>query len=177
MEVEFRPERSSVTPSSFPDGRRRPSARDACAQPPNAAAVMVRRFALAAVLAFSLAACKENDTPAATFFTGQGDVRVIEAHIVPTGDSSAQTGGGTLRYVIARVEFTNDLGYDATPDITHFFLLDRNNNRYAGVDSGSSVFTGVSNSTQVLKQGDKREYTVGFRTNDPNVAGTIFYER
>ena len=140
---------------------------------------MIHRFAAALILVLSLAACKENDSGplSQAFFQGQGDVRVIEAHIIPTGDSSAQTGGGTLRYVLARVEFTNDLGYDLTPDITHFYLIDRNNNRYQGKDSGSSVFTGVSNSTLPLKKDEKREYTVGFRTTDPNVAGTIFYER
>jgi hypothetical protein len=140
---------------------------------------MIRRLAAALTLALALAGCKEPDqTPLSQqFFQGQGDVKVIEAHIVPTGDSSAQTGGGTLRYVIARVEFTNDLGYDLTPEVSHFYLIDRNNNRYQGNDSGSSVFTGVSNSAQILKQGEKREYTIGFRTNDPNVSGTIFYER
>ncbi|GAC1658141.1 MAG: hypothetical protein NVS4B13_00610 [Candidatus Elarobacter sp.] len=140
---------------------------------------MIHRFAAALVLALGLAACKENDTAPLSqqFFQGQGDVRVIEAHIVPTGDSSAQTGGGTLRYVIARVELTNDLGFDLTPDISHFYLLDRSNNRYQAKDSGSAVFTGVSNSTQSLKKDEKREYTIGFRTTDPNVSGTIFYER
>ena len=140
---------------------------------------MIHRLAAALVLALSLTGCKEPDsaTLGRQFFQGQGDVRVIEAHIVPTGDSSAQTSGGTLRYVIARVEFTNDLGYDLTPDVTHFYLIDRNNNRYQAKDSGSSVFTGVSNSTLPLKQGEKREYTVGFRTSDPSVSGTIFYER
>jgi hypothetical protein len=140
---------------------------------------MIHRVAAALLLVIGLAACKENDnTPVGqAFFQGQGDVRVIEAHIVPTGDSSAQTGGGTLRYVIARVELTNDLGFDLTPDITHFYLIDRSNNRYQAKDSGSSVFTGVSNSTLPLKKDEKREYTIGFRTTDPNVAGTIFYER
>lgn len=140
---------------------------------------MIRRLAAALVLGLSLAGCKEPDSAPLSrqFFQGQGDVRVIEAHIVPTGDSSAQTSGGTLDYVIARIEFTNDLGYDLTPDITHFYLLDRNNNRYQAKDSGSSVFTGVSNSTMPLKQGEKREYTIGFRTTDPTVSGTIFYER
>jgi hypothetical protein len=140
---------------------------------------MIHRLAAALALALALAGCKDPDQPSVgqQFFQGQGDVKVIEAHIVPTGDSSAQTGAGTLRYVIARIEFTNDLGYDLTPDITHFYLLDRSNNRYQAKDSGSSVFTGVSNSTQPLKNGDKREYTIGFRTSDPNVSGTIFYER
>ncbi|HEX3464970.1 MAG TPA: hypothetical protein VHS78_13060 [Candidatus Elarobacter sp.] len=140
---------------------------------------MIHRLAAALLLALGLAACKEPDSSplGQQFFQGQGDVRVIDAHIVPTGESSAQTGGGQLQYVIARIEFTNDLGYDLTPDVTHFYLLDRNNNRYQAKDSGSSVFTGVSNSTMPLKQGEKREYTIGFRTNDPSVSGTIFYER
>jgi hypothetical protein len=140
---------------------------------------MIHRFAAALVLALSLAACKENDAPplGQQFFHGIGDVKVIEAHTVLTGDSSAQTGGGTLRYVIARVELTNDMGVDLTPDISHFYLIDANNNRYQGKDSGSSVFTGVSNSTMPLKKDEKREYTVGFRTTDPNVTGQIFYER
>jgi hypothetical protein len=141
---------------------------------------MIQRVAAALVLCLSLVACKEPEkTPVAQqFFQGQGNVRVIDAQVVATGDSSAQTGGGTLRYVIARVEFTNDLGVDMTPDITHFYLMDRtSNNKYQGKDSGSSVFTGVSNSTQPLKVNEKREYTVGFRTTDPGVSGTIYYDR
>lgn len=140
---------------------------------------MLTRAAALLALVLALAACKENDTAPLSqqFFRGQGDVKVLDARVIPTGDASAQTGGGTLRYVLARIEFTNDLGYDLTPDVSHFYLVDQNNNRYQGKDSGSSVFTGVSNSTQVLKQNEKREYTVGFRTNDPNVSGTIFYER
>ena len=140
---------------------------------------MIQRVAAALLLCAGLAGCKEPDkTPLSQqFFQGQGDVKVLDANIVPTGDSSAQTGAGTLRYVIARVELTNDLGYDFTPDITHFYLIDRNQNRFQGKDSGSSVFTGVSNSTQPLKQNEKREYTVGFRTTDPNTTGIIFYER
>ena len=139
---------------------------------------MIHRFAAALLLIAGLAACKENDTPIGQqLFRGVGNVRVLEAHIVPTGDSSAQTGGGTLGYVVARVEFTNNLGYDLTPSVSNFYLIDRNNNRFQAKDSGSSVFTGVSNSTQPLKKDEKREYTIGFRTTDPSVSGTIFYER
>jgi hypothetical protein len=38
------------------------------------------------------------------------------------------------------------------------------------------VFVGVSNSHRMLKQGDMRDYTVGFRTADPVITGTISYE-
>ncbi len=76
-----------------------------------------------------------------------------------------------------RVEFTNDLGYDTTPQISNFYLVDRAGIRYQAQDSGSSVFTGISNSQQVLKKDDKREYTFGFRTADPGVNGQIIYEK
>lgn len=138
---------------------------------------MIHRFAVALLLCASLAACKENDNPGRQLFQGVGDVKVLEAHIVPTGEASASTSGGTLGYVVARVELTNDFGVDATPQIANFYLIDQKNNRYQGKDSGSSVFTGVSNSTQPLKKDEKREYVVGFRTADPNIAGTILYER
>jgi hypothetical protein len=138
---------------------------------------MIHRFAAALLLCVSLVACKENDNPGRLLFQGQGNVKVLEAHVVPTGEASANTSGGTLGYVVARVELTNDFNVDMTPEITSFYLLDAKNNRYQGKDSGSSVFTGVSNSTMPLKKGDKREYTVGFRTADPNISGTIFYER
>ncbi|MBV8580043.1 MAG: hypothetical protein JO225_03135 [Candidatus Eremiobacteraeota bacterium] len=144
---------------------------------------MIHRIAAALFLCLSLAACKENDAGGdqkslgQQFFLGQGDVKVIDAHVVPSGDASAQTGGGTLDYVIARVELTNDMGADLTPDISHFYMFDAANNRYQATDTGSSVFTGISNSAEVLKQGDKRQYTIGFRTNNPNITGTILYER
>jgi hypothetical protein len=138
---------------------------------------MMYRIAAALLLCVSLAACKENGNPGQLLFVGVGDVKVLEAHIVPTGEASAATSGGTLGYVIARVELTNDFGADATPQIANFYLIDQKNNRYQAKDSGSTVFTGVSNSTLPLKKDEKREYTIGFRTNDPNVAGTISYER
>ena len=65
---------------------------------------------------------------------------------------------------------------DFTPQISHFYYLDRDGNRFQAQDSGSSVFAGVSNSQQVLKQNDKRIYTIGFRTTDPSTSGTISYE-
>jgi hypothetical protein len=140
---------------------------------------MLRRFAAALVLCLGLAACKENGGApvGAQLFQGVGDVKVLNAQIVGSGDSSAQISAGSLNYVIARVEFTNDLGVDTVPLIDHFFLIDQNGNRFQAKDSGSSVFTGVSNSQMMLKKDDKREYTLGFRTTNPNTTGTILYER
>lgn len=139
---------------------------------------MIQRLAAAVLLCSALAACNQNDVPPATqLFQGRGDVSVLDARIVPTGDASAATSAGTLGYVIARVEFTNDLGVETAPLIDHFYLIDRNGNRYQAKDSGSSVFTGISNSQEPLKKDEKHTYTLGFRTNDANVSGTIVYER
>ncbi|BDE08001.1 hypothetical protein WPS_32770 [Vulcanimicrobium alpinum] len=146
---------------------------------------MIHRIAAAAFLALSLVACKQDNgggngqsTPVgAQRFTGLGDVRVVDAKLVPTSDSAAGISSGVITYVVAQVELTNDFGMDATPEISHFYFIDRAGNRFQAKDSGSSVFIGVSNSQQLLKQNEKRTYTIGFRTNDPNVAGTILYER
>jgi hypothetical protein len=139
---------------------------------------MMRRFAAAMVLCVGLAACKQDEPSpiGAQLFAGVGNVVVLDAHIVPSGDSSAETSGGTISYVIARVELTNDSRGDFTPQIDHFFFVDRNGNRFAAHDTGSSVFTGVSNSQLVLKQTEKRTYTIGFRTTDPTTSGTISYD-
>ena len=138
---------------------------------------MMNRLAAVLLLCAGLTACNQNGIPATQNFVGQGDVKVLDAHLVPTGESSTQIASGTAGYVIARVEFTNDLGYDTTPDISHFYLVDRAGIRYQAHDSGSSVFTGISNSQEVLKKDQKRVYTVGFRANDPAIAGTIIYDR
>jgi len=65
---------------------------------------MFPRLAAALLLCVALTACKQDDNNAPvgqTLFAGIGDVRVIDARIVPTSDSSAQTSGGTLSYLIA----------------------------------------------------------------------------
>ena len=140
---------------------------------------MIARLAAGLLLAVALVACKENGgTPVgAQLFQGVGDVKVVDAQVVSSTDASAQTSGGTLSYVIAKVEFTNDLGIDTVPQIDHFYLIDQNGTRFQAKDSGASVFTGVSNSQTILKKDEKREYTIGFRTTSANSSGTIFYER
>ncbi|HEY4439545.1 MAG TPA: hypothetical protein VGN14_03775 [Candidatus Elarobacter sp.] len=139
---------------------------------------MLARLAAAVLLCGVLVACKETAPPGnTTGVQGIGDVRVIASQIVPSGDSSGQTSGGTLNYLVARVEFTNDTGTEIVPTADRFYLIDQNGNRYAGQDSGSSVFTGISNPQTPMKKDEKRELTVGFRTPNANTSGTIGYER
>lgn len=141
---------------------------------------MLRRLAVLFLVCAGLAACNQNPVPNAdaNAFKGQGDVKVLDAQYYATGESSTSTGSGaSLAYVIARIEYTNDSGNDIVPQVSDFYMLDASGNRYQAHDSGSSVFTGISNSQEVLAKNQKRVYTVGFRVTDPNVTGTIFYER
>jgi hypothetical protein len=134
---------------------------------------MWKRTLLALVLAF---AAGTNQASAAPSIAGTGDVNVVAARFVPVGDSGPGLAAGSVTYVIARLELTNATAHDFTPDVSRFFLTGTRSDRYQGTDSGSSVFVGVSNSHRMLKQGDKRLYTVGFRSTDPVIAGTVSYE-
>jgi hypothetical protein len=167
--VEFRLERSSSTIFAFclATGRAFGAAETALR--------MWKRTFLVPALALAVGAC---GTPAlaAPPIAGMGDVRVLTSRLIPNTDAGPGLASGTLTYVVAQVELNNDTAHDFTPDISRFFLTAAHNQRYQGIDSGSSAFVGVSNLRRVLKQGDKRLYTVGFRTNDPVVAGTISYE-
>jgi len=101
---------------------------------------------------------------------------VLTVRFIPSPDAGAGLASGGLTYVLANVELTNGTAHDFTPSVSRFFLTGLQNQRYQGTDSGSSVFAGVSNSQRPLKQGDKRRYTVGFRSPDPVITGTVSYE-
>jgi hypothetical protein len=131
------------------------------------------RALLALVLALAASTC---EAPAASSITGAGDVNVLAVRFVPGADPGPGLSAGGRTFVLARVELTNDTAHDFTPDLSRFFLTSTQSERYQGTDTGSSAFVGVSNSHRTLKQGDKRVYTVGFRSADPVIAGTISYE-
>ena len=137
---------------------------------------MLKRIAAALVLCVALAACDQTPNPGKNFFTGNTGVTVLDAKWVPTGEGSQTTSGGMTGWVLAHITYTNTTDTTFVPDISHFFMMDTTGQRYQAHDQGSMVFTGVSNDMSPLKKGDKREYTIGFRSTDPNVAGTIFYD-
>lgn len=111
-----------------------------------------------------------------TGIAGVGDVRVLAVRLVPSGDAGPGLAGASATYVVARVALTNGTTQDMTPAIERFIYTSARNARYAGMDSGSAAMAGVSNSHQMLKHGETRDYTVGFRTTDAVAAGTISYE-
>jgi len=134
---------------------------------------MWKRAFLALVLALAAGTCR---APAAASIAGAGSVNVLAVRFVPVADAGPGLAAGGRTVVLARVEFTNDTPHDFTPEVSRFFLTSAQGERYQGTEGGSSAFAGVSNSHRTLKQGDKRIYTVGFRSADPVVAGTISYE-
>jgi hypothetical protein len=126
---------------------------------------MWKRTFLVLALALAVGACRATAL-AAPAVAGIGDVRVLIVRLTP----------GIQTYVVATVELTNDTSRDFTPDVSRFFLTATSNERYQGTGSGSSALIGVSNAHRMLKQGDKRDYTVGFRIPDAVITGTISYE-
>jgi hypothetical protein len=167
--VEFRLERSSSTFSAFclVTGRAFGTAEGDFP--------MAKRVLVLIALALAVGTCKTS-VAAAPAIAGIGDVRVLEARLVPSADTGPGLAASGVTYVLATVALTNGTTRDMTPAIERFFLTASRNERYAGTDSGSSVFVGVSNPHTMLKHGATRTYTVGFRTTDPVVSGTISYE-
>jgi hypothetical protein len=167
--VEFRLERSSATFFRFCSTTGR-----AC-DTAEALARMLRRVVTAFALALAIGACEATAQGAAPI-AGVGDVRVLATRIVPATESGPGLNGGTVTYLIATVDLTNGSIHDAVPSISRFILTTSRSVRYSGVDSGASALVGVSNSHTMLKHGETRTYTVGFRTTDPVIAGTVSYE-
>jgi hypothetical protein len=136
---------------------------------------MWKRTLLVPALALALGAC-EAPALAASPIAGIGDVRVLNVRFVPSTETGSGLAATSLTYVVATVELTNDTPRDFTPQVSRFFLTAPRNQRYQGIDTGSTALAGVSNAHRTLKSGDKRTYTVGFRSSDPVVTGTISYE-
>lgn len=136
---------------------------------------MWERLACAAMLTMSLCACREAKIDDPTLISGGGPVAVLQSSYVSSGDSQAALGAGPVTYVISSVELMNDQASPLYPVISHFLLTDHSGNRYFGIDTGSSAFTGVSNDLEPLKPGEKRTFVVGFRA-DATTTGTIRYD-
>jgi hypothetical protein len=135
---------------------------------------MWKPFMAAVLLALTLTACQENKPPT-PLITGGGNVRVLSVRFVTTAEAAIGMSGGTITYALTRVELTNDNNQAIFPNPQRFYLLDSQARHIAAVDTGSSVFIGVSNDVSILRPGEKREFTVGFRA-DASANGTVLYD-
>ena len=149
--------------------------RDASSATPNLAALWWDGWAFAAMLCFSLGACREAKLNDPTLIAGTGPVAVLQSSYVASGDSQPALGAASVTYVISNVELTNDQTAPLYPVITHFYLTDRTGNRYFGIDTGASALAGISNNLAAIKPGEKRKLVVAFRA-DSTTMGTIRYE-
>jgi len=128
----------------------------------------------ALALTLALCACQEPK-PALDLVTGGGGVRVLDARYVSGQDPGTSLGAGSATYILAKIEFTNTTNQTLYPQAAKFYLLDHDDNRWAGLDTGSTVFAGISNSLAPLAPGDKRTYVVGFRCLS-TTTGSIAYD-
>jgi len=135
---------------------------------------MWKPFMAVVLLALTLTACQENKAPT-SLITGGGNVRVLSIRFVTTAEAATGMSSGTITYAVTRLELTNDNNQALFPSMGRFYLLDNQARHIAGIDSGSSVFIGISNDLTALKPGEKREFTVGFRA-DPSANGTVLYD-
>jgi hypothetical protein len=113
---------------------------------------------------------------AAPSIAGVGGVAVRSVRFVPAAAGGPGFAAAGSTYVVATLALTSASTRAFTPAISRFFLTAGDGERYQGTDSGASVFVGVANSRRPLAPGAARDYTVGFLTADPVVAGTISYE-
>lgn len=108
---------------------------------------------------------------------GTGDVKVVGVRLLQSSDASTGFEPGSITWVVASLDLTNDTGSDYTPDISRFFLtLPAAHEHVAGVEGGDPVLIGIRNNHDVLHAGETRRYTVAFRTLMSAPSGTISYE-
>jgi hypothetical protein len=134
-----------------------------------------KSLASVVMLVVAVCACQEPKQSVAALVGGIGNVRVIAASYVASGEAASGLSGGSATWILARVELTNDQTLPLYPDVAKFALIDRQSNRFIATDSGSVVFAGSANSRAPLAPGEKREFTIGFRAGQ-NTTGTIAYE-
>lgn len=136
---------------------------------------MKRLLSLIAIVAVTAFAGCKDPGPASNvnnFVHSSDDIVVKSVRIVSASENSVQ--GNTL--FIINFTFTNHQGLDFVPKITHFVFEDAVKVRHQGIDSGSTALAGAfSNSNDVLKKNESRDYTVAFLV-DANASGLIFYD-
>jgi hypothetical protein len=129
----------------------------------------------AVLLAVTLTACQDPKPQDTLLITAAGNVKLLSSHFVSTNEAAIGLSGGSITYVLATVELTNDTNQAIYPQMNRFYLLDAQSRHITATDSGSSVFVGISNDLRALKPGEKRQFTVGFRS-DASASGTILYD-
>jgi len=133
----------------------------------------VRRWLVGFALAtFVLTGCKDVKPGPNELIAGSQEVIVNSLKTYQT--SGDVTTGTQATYVVAKVTFKNDLGYDTTPEPKNFILTDSLGQQYVAVDSGDSALVGISNYSGTVKKGASQDYTIAFRV-PANTSGSIFY--
>jgi hypothetical protein len=122
---------------------------------------------LAAVVV--LGGCKEPaGTSAQSFVVGSQDV------VVNSVQQYSDPNDSKWVYYVCKITWTNS-DADMVPRIERFVLLDRDQNRYAGLDSGAAQLIGISNYRGTVKRGESHDYTIGYHVL-VNTVGSVYYD-
>ncbi len=127
----------------------------------------------ASIALAGLAACKE---PVAS--TGGEGIHtapdIVLANVTRSRASDASAEGGAV-FLVCTFAYTNKLGRDFVPRIEKFTLEDESRRRFPGQESGAVQLVGIANDRAVLRAGETRKYTAGFRVPQ-NFVGTMYYD-
>jgi hypothetical protein len=126
-------------------------------------------FAFAALIV--LGGCKEPaGTNAQVFVSGSQDV------VINSCDQFNDSNDANSMYYVCKFVWTNSGGPDMVPEMDKFIFVDRDQNRYPGIESGASSLIGISNYKGVVKKGESHQYTLGFHVQ-LNAVGSIYYDQ
>ena len=136
-------------------------------------------------LAFALFACAvlaaaAGQSPAAArktavFVAGSTNVEIHSTKFFPTMSGNVSGATEDQYYIVCKLTFTNDLGFDTAPQPRNFVLQTPDGAVFVGTDTGDSALVGISNYGGTVPKDQKQDYTIAFRV-PANATGTVYYQ-
>jgi hypothetical protein len=139
----------------------------------------VRRIVFAAFVCAACALVSPKESLAASktadFVASSTNVQVHSFKYFPTLSGNVSGASNDQYYLVCKLTFTNDIGYDTAPLPKNFVLQTPTGAIYQGVDSGDSSLVGISNFAGLVPKDQKQDYTIAFRV-PANTTGTVYYQ-
>jgi hypothetical protein len=124
-------------------------------------------FAFASVVV--LGGCKEPaGTNAQALVIGSQDV------VLKGVQQFADPNDAHYVYYVCQIKWTNP-DTDMVPRIERFVLIDHDQNRYPGMESGAVALVGITNYEGTVVHGASHDYTIGYHVL-VNTVGSIYYD-
>jgi hypothetical protein len=101
------------------------------------------------------------------------DVILKSVKVFQNNDGNAD---GLVQWFIVSFNWTNNLGYVIAPKITHWTIIDTENQPWTAADGGSTQLIGMpSYYDGQLQRGESHDFTVAFHLS-ARMVGTLFYD-